>query len=340
MTTCRLLLSMVGLGATLASASLAGQDPPRLAPLGQCSLLNGAVIPDCQVGYRVFGASHAENGTVLIPTWLGGRSEDWIPLLGSEGLVDSTRYQVVVVDALANSVSSSPSNRSAGPSPAFPEIAIEDMVESQHRLVRDVLGLDRLHAVVGVSMGGIQAFEWAASHPDFVDRFVSIVGTPRGTRHERLWLRTVERVIETGHRHDVPEDTVHAIVSGIIGLLDIIETVNGPDASATDSLVQASARNRARTGIPLEDFAAQVRAIIDYDFYRSAGASASRLQELGDRFLIVGSPEDRVVYYAPAMELARRAGADTLVVSSSCGHMIFTCEAAAIGERIASFLRN
>jgi len=78
----------------------------------------------------------------------------------------------------ANGFSSSPSNT---PPPFdganFPPIAIRDNVEACHRLLTRELGVRHLRAVVGFSMGAEQAFQWAVSHPDFVDAIVPYCGT-------------------------------------------------------------------------------------------------------------------------------------------------------------------
>src|SRR3712207_4812374 len=71
--------------------------PPKVASLGECRLAAGPVIPNCRVAYREFGrANAARTNTVLIPTWLLGRSDDLRPLLGADGLVDTTRHHVLV----------------------------------------------------------------------------------------------------------------------------------------------------------------------------------------------------------------------------------------------------
>ena len=53
------------------------------------------------------------------------------------------------------------------------------MVEAQHRLLVEHLNLARLHAVIGISMGGTQAFEWAVRYPTFVEVVISIMGSPQ-----------------------------------------------------------------------------------------------------------------------------------------------------------------
>src|SRR6185312_10432895 len=105
--------------------------------------------------------------------------------IGPGRLVDSSTYFVVLVDAFGNGVSSSPSNSAQQPGDAFPEFTIADIVRSQYRLATETLGLTHLHAVVGISMGGMQVFQWLVAYPGFIDRAVSIVGSPQIQPEER-----------------------------------------------------------------------------------------------------------------------------------------------------------
>lgn len=75
--------------------------------------------------------------------------------------MDSTRYFVILVDAIGDGVSSSPSNSTKQPLLKFPEFRIHDMVESEHRLAAELLHLSHLLAVMGLSMGGMQTLNGA-----------------------------------------------------------------------------------------------------------------------------------------------------------------------------------
>ncbi|MFB6098533.1 MAG: alpha/beta fold hydrolase, partial [Salinibacter sp.] len=174
----------------LSVPALAGAQPAlQTADLRRCRLENGAVIRDCQIGYRTAGTLNASRSNALLfPTWFSGTSEALVGQLGAKGLIDTTRYFVVLVDALGNGVSSSPST-SAQPDSTFPVFTVQDMVRTQHRLLTEHLEIDSLHAVVGASMGGMQAFAWMTRYPDFMDKVVSITGTPRLTPQDRLLWR-------------------------------------------------------------------------------------------------------------------------------------------------------
>ena len=317
-------------------AALAAQTPARIADLRQCALASGARIENCRIGYRTFGATNAQGtNVILIPTWLSGKSSDWVGLLGPGQLIDTTRYHVIVADALGNGVSSSPSLTNG----SFPQITIGDMVETHYRLAREVLGINHLRAVVGVSMGGIQVFEWAAAHPDFVDRFVSIVGSPEVARHDRAWLVTLVRMSDAANTYQIPRDTVWRMFAGILVLVgDVQEAVNARPAAEADSLLAASALTLSKS-INLADYAVQARAILAYDLGKPPRSnSASVLAGLKRRFLVVNSPDDRVISSGPALSLARRIGLDTLVLRSSCGHGVFACEVTRVGAVVQTFL--
>ena len=121
----------------------------------------------------------ARSNAVLFPTWFGGTSQDLERYIGPGKLVDTDRWFVIAVDALGNGVSSSPSTSRRQPRMAFPRLAIRDMVDSQRRLLAQELGLTRVHAVVGLSMGGMQAFQWLVSFPEALDVAIPIIGSPK-----------------------------------------------------------------------------------------------------------------------------------------------------------------
>jgi hypothetical protein len=101
----------------------------QFASLGDFKLESGETLSDCRIGYRTFGTlNSSKSNVVLIPTWAGGTTEQLISSVGPDGLVDPAKYYVILVDALSNAVSSSPSNSKLQPRMQFPKITIRDMV--------------------------------------------------------------------------------------------------------------------------------------------------------------------------------------------------------------------
>lgn len=316
------------------------QQPPRVASLGACQLSGGGVIADCRVAYRTFGRLNASrDNVVLIPTWLQGRSEDWIPFIGPRGYVDTTRFHVIIVDALGDGHSSSPSTVPEPARRAFHALTIADMVESQYRLLTENLKITGLHAVVGFSMGGMQALEWAVRYPTFLDRAVPIAGAPRIGAFDHLMWTTTLQIIEHGRRSGVPTDSVWAQLARFEALF--VQTPTAVNRSSWDSVMIAAATQGKtyRKSWPLEDFAAQLQAIRRHDISLRFGGDMSRAAKaVRARVFIAHSPDDHMVTSGPSVEFAGMIGAQTLLVPSDCGHVSFFCQQDTLGSAVRSFL--
>jgi homoserine O-acetyltransferase len=323
-----------------------GQAPPAppppatVASLGTCRLASGATIENCRVSYRTFGRLNpARTNAVVIPTWLLGRSEDWIGMVGPNGWVDTTRFFTVVVDAFANGRSSSPSNTAPEGRAAFLDLTIADMVDAQHRLVVEVLKLPRLHGVLGISMGGMQAFEWAVRYPTFVDAVVPVVGTPQAGAFDRTFTSTLLSLVENGRAHSVPDDSVWNQVALMWEMhLRTPRAVNKDGVTAAAANVTQMAKGFTATW-SLEDFASQVRAARRQDVAANFGGDLARAAaQVHSRMLIIYSWDDHSVSAEPAAAFARYVRADTLSVASQCGHLATACEGARITPVVRTFL--
>jgi homoserine O-acetyltransferase len=321
-------------------ASRPAPRQPWFANLGTCRLASGATIESCRLSYRTFGhLNAARTNAVLIPTWLLGRSEDWIGMVGENGWVDTTRFFTIVVDAFANGRSSSPSNTPPEGRAAFRDLTIGDMVEAQHRLVVEVLKLPRLHAVLGISMGGMQAFEWAVRYPNFVDAVVPIVGTPQAGAFDRTYTSTMISVVENGRAHGVPDDSVWNQIALLSEMhLRTPRAVNKDGVTATAADVARSAKE-LRANWSLEDFASQVRAARRQDVAANFGGDLARAAaQVRSRMLVIYSWDDHSVSAESAAAFARYVRADTISVASPCGHLATGCEGARITPVVRKFL--
>jgi homoserine O-acetyltransferase len=180
-----------------ASAAFAADGALQMASLGDFKTESGQVIRDCRIGYRTYGALKADRSNVIVvTTWFGGTTAGLSGWIGAGKLYDSSKYYVVAIDALSDGVSSSPSNSSAQRGADFPAISMGDLVRSQHQVLTRELGLEHVHAVSGLSMGGMQALQWAVSFPDFMDKVIPIVGTPKQTAYDLLLWKTELALIE------------------------------------------------------------------------------------------------------------------------------------------------
>jgi homoserine O-acetyltransferase len=325
--------------AVLAASPAAAQDL-EFAHLENCALENGKTIQDCSVGYRTYGTLNtAKSNAVLFTTWVWGTTEQLGGFLGPNGIVDTTEYYVIAVDALGNGVSSSPSNSSAQPGEAFPEISIRDMVRAQYRLLTEHLGVTHLHGVIGISMGGMQVFEWVVSYPRFMRKAIPIVGSPRLGSYSLTFWSTALSVIE-GFRGN---DAEAAQVMAILGYL-ALQTPQYRDRQTPreefQEFVQSVAAEAVATYHPY-DRAAHVRAMIEHDVAAPFEGSLE-LAAIGVEadLLVIVAEQDHSVTPGPALEFAELVGAETIVLVSDCGHLAFSCELDRVRNEVRRFLEQ
>jgi homoserine O-acetyltransferase len=299
----------------LIPSALACAAHQQNAHIGDLRLESGEVIRDCTIGYRTMGTLNAaRSNAVVVTTWFEGTSGQLVRQIGPGKLVDSSKYFVIAVDALGNGVSSSPSNSTLQPGPAFPRFSIRDMVESQYQLVTRTFQLTHLKAVVGVSMGGMQVFEWITVHPDFMDKGVSIVGSPR--------------------THPADQQRWRAY----------IQTLQG--SPSWTRAARALGRGALRTAVnelavDPNDHTRQAEAVMALDISRPFGGSMERAAAaIRAALLVVGTWQDREVNPESAFDLARLAHAEVFELDGRCGHQAPSCEAATLWPKVDRFLRQ
>lgn len=178
------------------------------------ALESGASLPAVRIAYETYGTLDAARDNVVLvchalsgdahaagwsadadaPTALDGfRADDrgvkprsglgwWDGMIGPGKAFDTGRYFVVstnLVGGCRGSTGPSSTNPATGRPYGgdFPVITVADMVEAQRRLLREALGIERLLAVAGGSLGGMQGLEWAVTHPEAVRGVVGIATT-------------------------------------------------------------------------------------------------------------------------------------------------------------------
>ena len=311
------------------------------AALGQCSLESGDVLEDCRIAYRTFGELNSDSSNaVLFPTQFMGTSAMIAEYIGPNGLVDDAEYFVIAVDAFANGLSTSPSNSDSHPSEFFPPVSIRDMVASQHRLVTEVLGLSSLRGVMGISMGGMQAFEWGVSYPGFAEKIVSIASSPRLAAYDIVLWETVLRILSAYEECQCEE-----AVSALMGLSFL--TGNSPDyharISPRDSLPGIISRMDSQPfSVSIaQNLATQARAMIGHNVAAPYDDSLERAAaQIQAEVLIIVTNQDHVVTPAPALKFARVLGAEAVQLPNDCGHNGLRCDAEMLSRATQTFLAN
>ncbi len=163
---------------------------------GDVALQSGVTLPNVSVAYVTHGRlSSARDNVVVFPTCFDGTHSDNEFLIGPGRALDPARWFVVVPNMLGNGLSTSPSHV-AGED--FPLITHTDNVALQARLLREQLGVERVQLALGWSMGGQQAYHWAAMYPDAVERIAVICGAARTAPHTYVFLEGMRVALGAG----------------------------------------------------------------------------------------------------------------------------------------------
>lgn len=153
--------------------------------LGAFQLEGGSLVPHAQLVYATYGhLNERRDNAILLPSHYMADHHGYDWLIGPTRGLDSTKYFLIATEMFGNGHSSSPSNTPEPlHGPRFPVTTIRDNVEAVHQLLTRELGITHLRAIIGFSMGAEQAFQWAVSYPDYMDRIVATSGTAKCYGH-------------------------------------------------------------------------------------------------------------------------------------------------------------
>lgn len=165
--------------------------------LGDLPLDSSEVLRGARLGWQAHGTLNAAgDNAVVFPCSYTATHDDEAWAVGPDGLFDPDRWFVVIPDQFSNGVSSS-----AADDPAYPSlVTAADNVRAQ-RVLLDHLGVRRVAAAYGFSMGAIQSYHWAALYPDLVERAIIVCGSARTAVHNKVFLSGLLRVLEAAPEH-------------------------------------------------------------------------------------------------------------------------------------------
>jgi homoserine O-acetyltransferase len=253
----------------------------------------GETMPELRLHYTTIGdpagipvlvlhGTYGSARSLLTPAFAG-------ELFGPGQPLDASRHFIILPDALGSGRSAKPSD---GLRAAFPRYNYDDMVQAQYRLVTEGLGIRHLRLVLGNSMGGMHAWMWGTTHPDFMDAIVPMASQPtemsaRNWMLRRLMVESVRRdpAYEGGNYTQQPPSLRMANVffatatnGGTLNLQRI-----APDRERADRLVEA--RLAAAPPADANDFVYQWDSSRDYN-------PAPRLEQIRARVLAINAADD------------------------------------------------
>ncbi|KAL5507007.1 hypothetical protein ACEPAH_6463 [Sanghuangporus vaninii] len=320
----------------------------------------GGVLPNAVTAYRTYG--NPNNPCIVFPTCYGAKmslgSQEY--LVGEGKALDTSKYFVVTFALFSNGESSSPSNTPKPYNgPYFPAVSYPDNIRTQYAVLTRKLGVKKLHCVVGFSMGGQQAYHWAAMYPEFVERFVVICSSARTSPHNICFLEgpkaalVASKDFDNGHYKTPAEHGVRAFARvysawayGQTWFREHNYTANGlyPDL---ESWIREAWEGRFVTNWDANDLITLLHTWQSGDIskIRDGGDLEKALKSITAKALIMPSKTD--LYFPPEdsqNEVSHLRDARLAIIPTVWGHAAgggaSPADVAFITERIKEFLES
>ena len=239
---------------------------------------DGKTLPELRLHFVTLGHTHTNaqgdvDNAILLLHWTNASSlalltpEYQAALFAPGAPLDVSHYFVIIPDDIGHGQSSKPSDELKA---RFPHYTYGDMVDLQHKVITESLGIKHLHAIIGMSMGCMNAWQWAEDFPDAMDGIMPIACFPGPiTGRNLLWRRMLIDGIRSdpawlnGNYEKQPPSAFQGsmlarmMIDGVPALQQEV-----PNWQAADSIIQGV---RAQSGIDANDLLYAFESSRDFD---------------------------------------------------------------------------
>ena len=371
-------------GKTPAGAVLDGPVPDgtvQYRSIGSLELEAGGFLPDVTLAYETWGTlnedgsnailvEHALTGSTHVTRGAGDEEGWWEQLAGPGAPADTDRFFVISINILGGCYGSTgPSSPAPDGKPwgsRFPLVTLRDSTVAEARLA-DLLGISSWHAVVGGSMGGARALEWAVTFPERVRRCGVISVGARSTAEQIAFAQAQtlairqDRHFNGGDYYGGPEPAEGLALARRIAHITYRSAYEldfrfGRNAQATEEPLQADAlagRGRYQVESYLDhqgnklvrrfdanSYIALTEALMSHDVTRGRGTLKEALARATADFFIAAVDTDRLYFPAQSLELAEAlpGNGDLHMIEAPIGHDGFLTEIGQLNGQLRAHL--
>ncbi|WP_081818999.1 homoserine O-acetyltransferase MetX [Arthrobacter sp. UNC362MFTsu5.1] len=352
----------------------------KFLSVGGLELEAGGFLPDVTLAYETWGTlnadrsnavlvQHALTGTTHVTRGASDEEGWWEQLAGPGAPVDTDKYFVVSINIVGGCYGSTgPSTPAPDGKPwgsRFPLVTLRDTTAAESRLA-DALGIESWYAVLGGSLGGARALEWAVSYPDRVRRCAVISIGASSTAEQIAFAQAQTLAIRQdvnfndGDYYGGPEPEAGLALARRIAHITYrsayeLETRFGRNAQSSESPLEAvslGGRGRYQVESYLDhqgtklvrrfdanSYIAITEALMSHDVGRGRGPLKDALARATAEFFIAAVNTDRLYFPAQSYELAAALPGDVPVhvIEAPIGHDGFLTE---IGQLSTQLRQN
>ena len=346
-------------------------------PVGSLSLESGAVLPEVTLAYETWGTlnadasnavliEHALTGDTHVTRGAGEEPGWWEQLAGPGAPVDTEKYFVVSINILGGCYGSTgPSTPAPDGRPwgsRFPLVTLRDSTAAEARLA-DALGISSWYAVLGGSLGGARALEWAVSYPERVRRCAVISVGARSTAEQIAFAQAQTLAIRQdpnfkgGDYYGGPEPGAGLALARRIAHITYRSAAEldgrfGRNAQTAEAPLEAGSlagRGRYQVESYLDhqgnklvrrfdanSYIAITEALMSHDVSRGRGSLEEAVSRASAEFFVAAVDSDRLYFPAQSRELAGALPGEVPVhiIEAPIGHDGFLTEIGQLSEQL------
>src|SRR6184192_4828761 len=263
---------------------------------------SGETLPELRLHYRTLGKPQKDtdgkttNAVLIMHGTTGSgaqfiRSEFAGELFGKDLPLDATKFFIVLPDAIGHGKSSKPSD---GIHAKFPRYGYTDMVEAQYRLLTEGLGVNHARLVMGTSMGGMHAWLWGETHPEFMDALMPLASLPTQiSGRNRAWRRMIIDAIrndpgwhEGDYTSQPPSLRTAAQILWFMSSNPVLRQTEAPTLAKTDEVLDKFVEQIVKAD-DANDVLYALEASRDYD-------PGPKLEKIRAQLLAINSADDLI----------------------------------------------
>jgi homoserine O-acetyltransferase/O-succinyltransferase len=370
-----------GLSMTIAAPSVSTKRSEdgtvKYLSIGSLELEAGGFLPEVVLAYESWGTlnedasnavliEHALTGSTHVARGAGSEEGWWEQLVGPGATVDTDRWFVVSVNIVGGCYGSTgPSSDAPDGKPwgsRFPLVTLRDSTAAEARLA-DALGIDRWHAVLGGSMGGARALEWAVSYPSRVKNCAVISVGAYSTAEQIAYAQAQTLAIrqdpdfQGGDYYGSPAPEAGLALARRIAHITYrsareLDFRFGRNAQGSEAPLQAPAlgeRGRYQVESYLDhqgsklvqrfdanSYIAITEALMSHDVSRNRGTLTEALSRAEANFFVAAVDSDRLYFPEQSRELAEALPGEVKVhtIEAPIGHDGFLTEIGQLGPQL------
>ena len=242
---------------------------------------DGEALPSVRIHVTTLGSPHRDaagriDNAVMVLHGTGGTGKQFLQpqfadeLYGPGQPLDIHKYWIILPDNLGHGGSSKPSD---GLRMRFPKYDYDDMVEAQHRMLTEGLGVTHLRLIMGTSMGCMHAFVWGEAYPDFASALMPLACEPVEIAGlNRMWRQLAIDGIKADpawHSGDYKAEPLVGLRAAqnllfVAGAAPLLYQLSYPTRTAASSYAQDRVSN-ALKALDANDLIYQLDASRDYN---------------------------------------------------------------------------